>query len=276
MPVSKERYEVFIKALKILLCTFFLMLSAHSQAEVGPDFLLGAGDSIHITVFRNPDLLLDTRVNVDGSITYPLLGSIQIGGLSIPDAQEMIAKGLKDGGFMQDPQVNIVMVTVRGNLVSVLGQVNRPGLYPLDPANLRLSEVLALAGGIAQSGGEKVIVVGLREGKPYRREINLASIYLDNKTVDDIVMSGRDEIYVPLAPMFYIYGEVQRPGASVVLRDMTVIQALAQGGGLTLRGTERNIQIHRTKSDGKIEKFHPEMTERIQQNDVIYVHESLF
>lgn len=267
---------MIIKVWKILLCVLLLLWNVPAHAEVGSDFLLGAGDSIHTSVFRNPDLTLDTRVNVDGSITYPLLGSIHIGGLSIPDAEALIAKGLKDGGFMQDPQVNIVMVTVRGNLVSVLGQVNRPGLYPLDPANLRLSEMLALAGGIAQSGGEKVIVVGTRDNKPYRREINIASIYLDNKIDEDIIMSGRDEIYVPLAPMFYIYGEVQRPGASVVLRDMTVIQGLAQGGGLTLRGTERNIQIHRTKSDGKVEKFHPEMTERIQANDVIYVHESLF
>lgn len=264
------------KTCKMLLSMFLLMWGIQGHAEVSGDFLLGIGDSIHVTVYRNPDLTLDTRVNEDSTITYPLLGAIKVGGLSIPQAEELIAKGLKDGGFMQEPQVNISMVTVRGNLISVLGQVNHAGLFPLDPANLRLSEVLALAGGISAAGGENVIVMGTRDGKPFRREINLASIYLDNKTADDVPIMGRDEIYVPLAPMYYIYGEVQRPGASVVQRNMTVIQALAQGGGLTLRGTQRNIQISRTQADGTVKKFHPEMDDRIQQNDVIYVHESLF
>ncbi len=261
---------------KMMLGMFFLMWNIQAHAEVSRDFLLGAGDAIHITVFRSPEFMLDTRVNEDGSITYPLLGNIHIGGLSIPAAEALIANGLKQGGFMQDPQVNIAMVTVRGNLVSVLGQVNRPGLFPLDPANLRLSEVLALAGGVAPTGGDKVVLVGTRDGKPFRKEINLASVYLDNKPEDDVMLSGRDEIYVPLAPMFYIYGEVQRPGGNVVMRGMTVIQALAQGGGLTLRGTERNIQLIRNKPDGTVEKMHPAMSDKIEPNDVLYVHESLF
>ena len=255
---------------------FFLIWGIQSHAEASRDFLLGPGDSIHIMVYRNPDLLLDTRVNEDGTITYPLLGSLHIGGLSIPAAENLISNGLKQGGFVQEPQVNISMVTIRGNLVSVLGQVNRPGLIPIDPANLRLSEVLALAGGISPTGGEKVILVGARQGKPYHKEINIVSTYLDNKPEDDVIISGRDEIYVPMAPMYYIYGEVQRPGASVIQRDMTVMQALAQGGGPTLRGTERSIQITRVVPGSGVKKIHPEMTDLIQPNDVIYVHESLF
>ena len=76
--------------------------------------------------------------------------------------------------------------------------------------------------------------------------------------------------------MFYIYGEVQKPGTSIVLRDMTVIQALAQGGGLTPRGTERNIQLHRRNANGEVEKIRPAMTDRVEPNDVIYVQQSLF
>ena len=259
-----------------MLTVFSLVWLVQGHAEVSREFLLGAGDSIHVTVYRNPDLTLDTRVNENGSINYPLAGTVVIGGLSIPDAEALIAKRLKLGGFMQDPQVNIAMLAVRGNMVSVLGQVNHPGLYPVDPANLRLSQVLAIAGGVAATGGDKIVLVGKREGKSYRREINIASIYLDNKPEDDVNIFGGDEIYVPLAPMFYIYGEVQRPGASVVLRDMTVMQALAQGGGLTLRGTARNIQLIRTKPDGSVEKLYPAMTDKIQPNDVLYVRESLF
>ena len=125
------------------------------------------------------------------------------------------------------------------------------------------------------NGGDKVILKGTRDGKPFRKEIDLASIFLDNNTEDDVIIAERDEIYVPLT-LFYIYGEVQRPGSFPVLRDMTVMQALAQGGGLTPRGTERNIQLHRRNAQGVVEKIHPAMTDRIKPNDVLFVSESLF
>jgi len=261
---------------KSMLGILLLICSTSGYAAGSPDFLLGAGDSIHISVFRSPEFMLDTRVNEDGTITYPLIGNIRVAGLSIPAAEELIVNKLSAGGFMQDPQVNITIVTVRGNLVSVLGQVNQPGLFPLDPANLRLSEVLALAGGVAATGGDTVVVMGERAGKPYRKEVNLASIYLDNKPQDDVFILGRDEIYVPMAPKFYIYGEVQRAGAYVLVRGMTVMQALSQGGGLTLRGTERNLLLTRTAPDGEVTDIHPAMFDRIQANDVIHVNESIF
>lgn len=271
------------QTLKIVLYVFFLMWAVQSHAEDKRDFLLGAGDSIHITVYRSPELTLDIRVNAEGSITFPLLGSVHVSGVSISEAEARIAKGLKDGGFVVDPQVNITVVVSRANSVSILGQVNRPGIYPIEIANLRLSEALALAGGIAMapsmSGGlpgvDKVIVKGTREGHPFLKEIDLSSIYLENKSEDDVIIAGRDEIFVPFL-LFYIYGEVQRPGSFPVARNMTVLQALAQGGGLTPRGTERNIQLNRRNAKGEVEKFHPAMTDLIQPNDVLYVRESLF
>jgi polysaccharide export outer membrane protein len=252
-----------------------MVCATQSQAEEKHDFLLGAGDSIHIAVYRNPELTLDIRVNADGSINFPLLGVVQIGGTTISNAEALISKGLKDGGFVQDPQVNITLVVARANQVAVLGQVNRPGIYPIEIANLHLSEVLSLAGGITVNGSDKVILIGTRSGKPYRKEIDIAAVFMDNQTSEDIVIEGRDEIYVPLTPQFFIYGEVQRPGSFTLLRGMTVMQALAQGGGLTPRGTERNIQLYRRNAQGD-EKVHPTMTDKIQQNDVLYVRESLF
>jgi polysaccharide export outer membrane protein len=253
-----------------------LICAPQSQADEKNGFQLGPGDSIHIAVYRNTDLTLDIRVNADGTINFPLLGIIQVAGHTISDAETLIAKGLKDGGYVQDPQVNITLIVVRANQVSVLGQVNRPGIFPIEISNMHLSEVLSLAGGVTVNGSDKVILMGSRDGKSYRKEIDIASIFIDNKSADDEIISGRDEIYVPLAPVFYIYGEVQRPGSLPLLRGMSVMQALAQGGGLTPRGTERNIQLHRRNAKGEVEKIHPAMTDQIQQNDVIYVRESLF
>ena len=266
-----------IKTIKLLLSALLMLSFMQSQAaEDKRDFHLGPGDSIHIAVFRNTELALDTRISEDGTINYPLVGLVKVGGITITEAESRIAKALKDGGFVQDPQVNINVVTVRGSLASVLGQVTRPGLYPLDTPNLRLSELVALAGGVAASGGEHVIVKGVRNGAPFRKEIDLSSIFVDGRTDEDIIIRERDEVYVPLAPMFYIYGEVQKPGSGVILRDMTVIQALAQGGGLTPRGTERGIELRRRAAGGETQRLHPQMTDKIEPNDVIYVHESLF
>lgn len=240
------------------------------------EYLLGPGDVIRISVFQSPDLLLETRVSENGSITYPLIGNVKIGGLALSVAEAKIAKLLKDGGFVVQPQVSILLLQIRGNQVAVLGQVNRPGRYPLETANTRLSDMLSLAGGIAASGSDVVIFSGVRDGKQIRREIDIASMFLRGDAQDDLALKGGDILYVHRAPVFYIYGEVQRPGVFRVERDMTVMQALATGGGLTQKGTQRGLRIYRRASDGKVQAIELAPEELIRPDDVVVVKESIF
>ena len=249
-------------------------LTAHAQAK--PDYPLGAGDALRVQVFQNPDLTIETRVSENGSITYPLIGAVELGGLSIAVAEKKIADALQKGGFIKQPQVNIVLVQIRGNQVAVLGQVNRPGRFPLETANTRLSDMLATAGGATQGGDDVAIVTGVRNGQPYRKQIDIPSIFLGEKLQDDIVLQGGDSIYVHRAPVFYIYGQAQRPGSFRIERDMTVMQALAQGGGPTARGAEKRLRLHRKAADGSIQQSEPQLTDAVQPNDVIYVNESIF
>lgn len=256
-------------------------LNASAQPLAKADYPLGAGDAIQILVFQNPELTMETRVSENGSITYPLIGKVELGGLSIAAAEKKIADALKTGGFLQKPQVNIVLLKILGNQVSVLGQVNRPGRFPLETTNTRLSDMLATAGGAISSGttpgGDDVaIVTGVRNGQTFRKKIDIASIFLTEKVQDDIVLQGGDIIYVHRAPVFYIYGEVQRPGSFRVEREMTIMQALAQGGGPTARGSEKRIRMHRKTANGGIVQMEPLLTDSIQPNDVIYVKESIF
>jgi len=259
-----------------LTLAFFALTATAQDKSAQLDYPLGAGDAIRVQVFQNPDLTIDTRVSENGSITYPLIGSVELGGLPIAAAEKKIAKALKEGGFVQQPQVNIVLVQVRGNQVGVLGQVNRPGRFPLETFNTRVSDMLAAAGGATAGGDDVVIVTGLRNGKPFRKEIDIPSLYLGDKPEADIVLSGGDTIYVHRAPVFYIYGEAQRPGSFRIERGMTVMQALAQGGGPTMRGSEGRLRLHRKNGEGVIEQISPAMTDPVQPNDVIYVRESLF
>ncbi|WP_231495530.1 polysaccharide export protein EpsE [Hylemonella gracilis] len=247
-----------------------------SWALTLPDYPLGAGDTIRIQVFLNPDLTLETRVSENGFITYPLIGSLQVGGLSISQAEKKIADALQGGGFLKKPQVNLTLLQIRGNQVSVLGQVVRPGRFPLETVNTRVSDMLASAGGAMATGDDTVIVTGQRNGKPFSKTIDIPSIFIDESRDTNIVLQGGDTIYVHRASVFYIYGEAQKSGAYRIERDMTIMQALAQGGGVTSRGSERRLRLHRKFPDGKIQEIEPALTDLVMPNDVLFIKESIF
>jgi polysaccharide export outer membrane protein len=241
-----------------------------------PEYLLAPGDILKISVFKNPDLSLDVRVSESGSIGYPLIGSVPLKGLTLPAAEAKIAQMLRDGGFVVNPQVNILLTQGFGNLVSVLGEVNKPGRYSTDVAGGHVSGMLATAGGVAPTGGESVTVSGIRNGKPFRREVDIVKMASTGNQTDDIELFGGDTLYVTRAPMFYIYGQVQKPGQYRLERGMTVIQALATGGGVTGKGTQRGIVRHRRDPSGKIKEEGVSLDTDLQDQDVIYVKESLF
>lgn len=250
--------------------------NAPIPASSTPEYRLGSGDVVRITVYQNPDLTLETRVSETGVVSYPLIGQVRLGGQSISAAERAIADGLRNGNFVKQPQVTIAVLQVRGNQANVLGQVNRPGRYPLEVADMKLTDLLAMAGGTSVTGADIVVITGTRNGKPYRAEVDLPTIFASQARGEDVVIQNGDAIWVDRQPTVYIYGEVQRPGPMRLERGMTLMQSLATGGGLTLRGTEKGIRVHRKTADGKVEVITPNMDDRMRDGDVIYVRESLF
>ena len=250
--------------------------SARPAVASGPDYRIGTGDVVRVVVFQNPDLTVEGQVTASGAIAFPLLGSVRIGGLTSSEAEQRIAEALRTGNFVKQPQVSVLVTQVRSNLVSVLGQVGRPGRYPIETAEVRLSEMLATAGGVVPTGADVVIVTGTRNGQPYRAEIDMTRLFGQERRSDDIVLQNGDVVWVDRGPLVYIYGEVQRPGAIRLERGMTVLQALASGGGLTQRGTEKGMRLHRRGGDGKVNISQPGMDDTLRDGDVIYVRESLF
>jgi polysaccharide biosynthesis/export protein len=245
-------------------------------AITSSEYRLGAGDVIRISVFQNPDLTLEARISDLGSISYPLVGQVRLEGLTTGQAETRIADALRTGNFVKQPQVSILVSQVRGNLASVLGQVGRPGRYPIEVAELRLSDLLATAGGVLTTGADTAIVVGMRNGRPFRAEVDLVDAFGPNRPNTDVVIRNGDVVYVDRSPQVYIYGEVQRPGVIRLERGMTVLQSLAAGGGLTQRGTQRGIRVHRRGADGKTEVLQPAMDDRLLPGDVVYIRESVF
>jgi len=260
-----------------LVLSFILISGAALEpAHAMEEYLLTPGDVIKISVFKNPDLTLDVRVSEAGTIGFPLIGSVPVSGLTLPAAEQKIAQRLRDGGFVLNPQVNVLLTVAVGNQVSVLGQVNRPGRYPIEGAGGTLTGALAEAGGIATTGADVVIVTGKRNGKPFRREIDVVNMSLNGTLADDIELKGGDTLFVNRSPMFYIYGQVQKPGSYRLEKNMTVMQALADGGGVTGKGTSRGIVLHRRDAKGKVNESSTNLDQDVQDQDVIYVKESVF
>ena len=246
------------------------------SATASADYKLGPGDQIRVQVYQNPDLTVETRVSEQGTINYPLIGAVEIGGTTIGDAEKKIATALRNGNFLKQPQVNIVMLQVRGNQVAVLGQVQKPGRFPLETTNTRVSDLLAAAGGVTPMGDDTLIVTGTRNNQPFRKVIDIPGLFLNSRGQDDILVQGGDTVFVNKAPVYYIYGEAQRPGPYRIERGMTVQQAVAQGGGPTARGSLSRLRLTRVGPDGRQVETDARLGDPVLPNDVIYVRESLF
>lgn len=275
-----------IRLLSVLLCFIALNVVTTTSAQTVPgtpgatpardDYALGAGDSVRIQVFQNPDLTVEARVSEGGVISYPLLGALRIGGLSPTSVERLIAQRLKDGNFLQNPQVTVNVLQFRSQQVSVLGNVNKPGRYPLETTGMRLSEVLSLAGGIAPAGADEVVLITQRDGKPQRLEIDLVDLFASGDVTRDPVLGAGDVLYVNRAPNFYIYGQVQRPGMYPLDRGMSLAQAIAKGGGLTLRGSDRGVRVHRRYGNKSVQVLEPKLDDPVRPDDLIFIRESVF
>lgn len=253
----------------------FVCLLAAPAWSADTDYRMGTGDVLRITVYGQPDLTTEARVGENGNITFPLIGDVKLAGTTPAQGETEIAKRLSKGGFILEPFVSLNVVQYRGQQVSVLGRVNRPGKHVLEKIS-RLTDVLAMAGGVVPDGADTVTLI--REGgeKPEYREIDLIALFQPGGEASNVMVQDGDIINVARQPMFYIYGEVQRPGAFRLERGMSVVQALSMGGGVTARGTQRGIKILRRDESGVMQQLDTQLADMVKKDDVIYVKESLF
>jgi polysaccharide export outer membrane protein len=225
---------------------------------------LGVGDAVRVTVYQQPDLTTEARISERGGITLPLIGEVKVTGMTPAEAAGRIGTAFKEGKFLKNPQVSVALTTLRSQQVSVLGMVARPGRYALDDTSSQLTDVVAAAGGVV-SGGHDVAQV-LRNGQTH----NVALLAKQFK-----LQSG-DTVFIDRAPVFYVYGEVARSGAYRLEHNMTVVQAIAAGGGITPRGSHSRLKLRRADSGGKVVEKDVSLHDKVQADDVIFVKEALF
>ena len=271
------RHNTLVRDRFSSICLVWLLIFSmnSSLAYAAGEYLLGDGDTVSITVYDHPDLTLTARISPEGTIPYPLLDEVAIGGLTPKAAGRKIAKMLVDRGFIISPQVALAVKDYTSQQIHILGKVNNPGNYPLEGKSTVI-DLLARAGGVTKDAADVIFVVkNSAGGKSVRQEIDLLRFYAGDMTQNILVAKG-DTILVPKMDTFYIHGEVKRSGEYRLLRGMTVVQALSVGGGVSDRGSLKRMNVTRGLADGKTEKIDVDLTDTLEPNDVLYVKERYF
>jgi len=254
-----------------LLIILFPITSAYAKEG----YLLGGGDTVSITVYEQPDLTTEARISQDdGTIIFPLLGEVALVGLTPEAAGRKIERLLKEGKFIKEPQVAVTVQEFTSQKIPVMGQVNSPGEYSLK-GEKRVVDLITQAGGLKADAADVIIVVRNESARSVKYEIDLLKFYAGDMT-QNIKVSRGDFILVPKMDVFYVHGEVKQPGMYRLQRDMTAMQALSVGGGLTARGSLKGMKVTRRYAGGKTEKIKVDLTDRLKPDDVLYVKERLF
>lgn len=249
--------------------------------QVAGDYRVGPRDQLEITVFGHTNLSGSYTVSADGSISFPLIGEVPVGGRTTRDIEAAITQRLADG-FLKSPQVSVRVTEYRSQRVFVMGEVGQPGPVALT-GSLTLLEALANAGGPSKTAGTEVIVLRRNEardsapgplsiGQPGSREV--ARIGLEDlqggRIKENIALQDGDTILVPTAEPVFVLGQVKTPGPVPYTRDLTVFKALSLAGGATDLASTRRIHVIRIVR-GEKQEVKVKLTDLLQPGDTVMV-----
>jgi polysaccharide export outer membrane protein len=226
-----------------------------SPSDVGGpvrDLIIGAGDLIKVSVLGAPEYDQDVRVAGSGEIVIGLAGRVHVAGLTTEQAQELIRKRLMDGGYFADPQVAVFEKEFATQGVSVLGEVQKPGVYPMTGPR-RLFDVLSLAGGTTAKAGQ-VVTISSRDKIKTLQNVSFSSDPQKNMAANVDIVPG-DTVVVSKAGVVYVVGDVKHP-MGVIMENgghITILQALATAEGANSTAALKNAKIVRKGENGPTE-----------------------
>lgn len=266
-----------MNSLQRLISGLAIVIAVTPFAQAQSNYSMGAGDEVRMTVYGQPELMTEGQINTDGTLEVPLLGAVKVAGRSSGDAAKLIAEKYQSGNFLKSAQVNLLVTHYRSQVVSILGKVNRPGKLVLE-GSTSLTQAIAWAGGIADAGNERVILVRTdANGRQERREYDLQKhLGREADSSAEIWLKDGDTLYVPNADRFYVSGEVRIPGMYALDRPLNVMQAIGVAGGPTARASDRSAKLYRKQADGSVKELKAKPDDKVLDGDVMVVQESLF
>ena len=229
-------------------------------------YVLGKGDVIETAVIGRTDFNARVQIQEDGSVQLPFVDTVPAAGRTLLALRDELRGRLMRGGYLQNPAVNVTVVSYGSRFVTVLGQVNQPGVVPIDRA-YRLSEIVARAGGVSNQAADEIT---LTRPDGSTQALSLRTIATAGPGRDPLVGTG-DKVFVAPPQSFYIYGQVNAPGSYPMGQRMTVQMALARGGGLTALGSTKRVKLVRGGEELKVG-----LNEEVRPDDVLVVGERFF
>lgn len=236
---------------------------------------IGPGDEVRVQVDGQQDMSGTMYVADDGTLTLALIGAVRVAGLSPAEAARSIEQALRGGQYLVNPHVTIVLTQGRTQRISVLGQVSKPGVYPVE-STTTMFDLIAAAGGTTADAADTVFIIRHEDGGPARVPVDLRGLSDPTKALPAVRLKSGDSVFVPRAPEFYIRGEVRTPNKYRLEPGMRVDQAIAKAGGTTDRGSPNRVSVERKSADGSVRRSSLHPTDLVQPDDVIEVKERIF
>ncbi len=282
-----------------LLRSLIVVLTALTPAQVAvpapvapttqtiPSYAVGPSDVLAVRVFDEPGLTANYNVDSDGTLTFPFLGRVPVGGKTVREIEAYLTKALSEG-YVNRPQVSVEISQYRSRAIFILGEVRQPARYSIE-GPMTLLEVIAKAGSFTPAAGNTIIVQRYKDGlaaavsaepmlpgDPRGAEVMRVNVedLREGRLNANILLQDSDTIFVPAADRFYVTGFVKTPGSFVLQPNMSVQQAIAVAGGFTERGSTRGIKTSR-KVNGKEVDVDTKMSDIVRPNDTIRVRQRL-
>jgi polysaccharide export outer membrane protein len=274
---------VSMVAIVAIVVSVIAAMGATAAAQIS-NYMIGAQDVLTISVFDEPSLSGKYAVELDGSLSFPLVGRLKAAGLSLRDFESDLRNRLASGYF-RNPRITVAIEQYRSQRVFVVGAVKDPGTYSLT-GDMSLIEVLSKAGSTTDSAGDEVMLIrghgrtsatlpdaGAADDDVIR--VNLKDFQAGPAAARNLALNDGDTIYVPRAQVVYVFGQVKNPGSYAVQSDTTVLQVLSLAGGVLPTGAMNRLQVIRVVA-GEKKEFKVKLTEGVNPGDTIVVPERYF
>ncbi len=210
--------------------------------------LIGPGDLLDLTVYNVPELTLRVRVDENGNVRLPLIGNTHLSGDTVRDAEEQIAHELIQQGMVKDPQVSLLVAEFATQGITVTGEVNMPGIYPLMGPH-RLYDAISAAGGLTVKAGRTISIIH-RDDPDQPEIVRLPSS--DSIPKVNVMVQPGDTVVVTKAGVVYVVGEVNHPGAFLMENNtsVSILKAIALAQGTTTIASLKHACIIRKGPTG--------------------------
>jgi len=274
---------------KNFLFIFFIFTSiifSVDQGDKNYSYSIGPKDLLTINVFEVPELNMTVRVSEDGFITVPLLGNINVTGLTRSQLEKKLIK-LLEKSYLKSAQVTVFIKEYQSKLVSVIGAVKNPGNYEL-VGKQTLLQMISIAGGLTEAASDRIVIIRqYKNGKSASLVINLDELMLKGNPKLNIPLQASDIINVSVERYLdiYVFGQVKNPGHIKMKKDgnVTLLRVIAQAGGFSERARKSSVLIKR-KVNGKEMKIKINVKKILrgkrkdfilENNDIVHVPESM-